>query len=147
MAPAAPSREPPSLTTDLDAGATLRLGEFSSEMTLNVNEARLILTKVSLTRLNKMSGDETEVLLKTRDYLEVFAAFKEQADCLQLEQIIELHGAGLERFEQSQIGNLLPSCADEALTLIPSLEGKIGRDELEALCAALQRHKMQASLQ
>jgi hypothetical protein len=42
------------------------------------------------------------------------------------------------------VGSLVPSCADEAKTLIPSLVGKLSDDDLEDLCRQLQRLKFQA---
>lgn len=40
----------------------------------------------------------------------------------------------------------MPSCADEAKTLIPSLVGQISDSDLEDLCQDLQRLKRQAAL-
>ena len=38
----------------------------------------------------------------------------------------------------------MPSCADEAKTVIPSLVGKLADEDLEDLCRQLQNLKFQA---
>ena len=152
MAPAAPSREAPSATNDLEAGLHLKLGEYAEVPTLNTSEARIILQKTLDTRRARgRNTDETETLAKTRDYLEIFAPFKGLAEAQQVEGIINSYVNNLERFEKSQLGSLVPTCADEAKALIPSLEvkvadGKISDDDLDEMCRDLQRLKRQAQL-
>lgn len=153
MAPhAAPSRNAPTTATDLEAGPVLKLGEYTDEPTLNTSEARIILLKTLDTRASRgRTYDETETLAKTKDYLEIFAVFKDLAEAQQVEGIIDSYGKGLERFEKSQLGSLVPTCADEAKALIPSLErkveqGLIGDEDLEDICKELQRLKRQAQL-
>ena len=78
MKRAAPSREAPSASQDLEAGAVLKLGEYADQPTLNTSEARIILKKtLDARRARNHNPDETETLAKTRDYLEIFAVFKE----------------------------------------------------------------------
>ncbi|KAI1618234.1 RNA polymerase B [Elasticomyces elasticus] len=152
MPHAAPSRVAPVATSDLEAGATLKLGEFQDEATLNLSEARIVLQKTLATRAARGGGyEETETTAKTRDYLEIFAVFKELAEAQQVEGIISSSGENLERFEKSQLGSLVPTCADEAKALIPSLEKKVEdgivtEEALEGICSQLQRLKRQAQL-
>ena len=152
MPHAAPSRVPPTATSDLEAGAVLKLGEFQNEVTLNLSEARIILQKTLATRAARGGGyEETETTAKTRDYLEIFAVFKDLAEAQQVEGIINSYGENLERFEKSQLGSLVPTCSDEAKALIPSLERKVeegivNEEELEGICRELQRLKRQAQL-
>lgn len=48
---------------------------------------------------------ETETLVKTRDYLEIFSVFKEIPDAQALEGIVNVFGGkGLTNFEKSAIG-------------------------------------------
>ena len=149
---AAPSRDAPTATTDLEAGQVLSLGEYTNEPTLNTSEARIILQKTLQTRQARgRVYEETETLAKTKDYLEIFAVFKDLAEAQQVEGIIEAYGKGLERFEKSQLGTLVPTCADEARALIPSLErkiedGLITEEALELICKELQRLKKQAQI-
>lgn len=152
MPHAAPSREAPTTNSDLSAGAELRLGEYADEPTLNTSEARIILLKTLSTRAARgVHYEETETTTKTRDYLEIFAVFKELAEAQQVEGIIDSYGKGLERFEKSQLGSLVPTSAEEAKALIPSLErkvenGTLSDEELEGICRELQRLKRQAQL-
>lgn len=168
MPRAAPSREAPSATNDQEAGVVLKLGEYAEEPTLNTSEARMIILKTLATRAqNGANTDEVETLVKTKDYLEIFAVFKELAEATQVEGIINVYGRDLEKFEKSQIGvqdihacevkltmvpgTLVPASAEEAVALIPSLErkveqGKISMDELEEMCIDLQRLRRQAEL-
>ena len=153
MAPAYPSRDPPSASTDLEAGLHLRLGEYADCNTLSASEARLILQKTLEQRRqpnpngsNPSAGqqngglpntnapdnpafalDHTEVTSKTLVYLELFAAFKNVAEAQQVEGIVNSYGKNLEKFEKSQLGTLVPGSSDEAKALIPSLEEKVGR--------------------
>jgi len=152
MPHAAPSREAPTANSDLSAGADLRLGEYADEVTLNLSEARIILLKTLSTRASRGGQfEETETTSKTRDYLEIFAVFKDLAEAQQVEGIIDGYGKKLERFEKSQLGSLVPISADEAKALIPSLEKKVENGtltdlELEGICTELQRLKRQAQL-
>ena len=147
MTRAAPSREAPSATNDLEVGTTLKLGEYADQPPLNTSEARIILKKtLDSRRVRGRNLDETETLAKTRDYLEIFAVFKEIPDAQQVEGIIETYGKELARFEKSQLGSLVPTCADEARRLIPSLMGQISDQDLDDLCKDLQRLKRQAQL-
>ncbi|KAK5071822.1 RNA polymerase B [Lithohypha guttulata] len=146
---------------DLEAGRDLKLGEFADDPTLNLSEARIILEK-SLEARNKRAREknpnsdrpawkDTETLSKTRDYLEIFAYFKEMADAETAERLINQFSGGMERFEKSQLGSLVPGSADEARALIPSLEkkvddGLVDAEDLENLCRELDKIKRQTQL-
>jgi len=147
MPRAAPSREAPSASQDLEAGAVLKLGEYADQPTLNTSEARIILKKtLDARRARNHNAEETETLAKTRDYLELFAVFKEIEEAQQVESIIDTYAKDIARFEKSQLGSLVPTCADEAKTLIPSLVGQILDQDLDDLCNDLQKLKRQAQL-
>ena len=151
---AAPSRNQPIASTELEAGSELKLGDFASEHTLSLSEARIILQKVVDTRAAQgFPHDEHENTTKTRDYLEIFATFKDQASAEVSFNLVDngnLRGS-LEGFEISQIKSLLPTCADEAKALIPSLEKKcennrVDEGTLDEVCRELQKLKRQAEL-
>lgn len=145
---------------DLEAGKELRLGEFAEDPTLNLSEARIILDKSleARKRARQPNGEtdksvyrDTETVSKTKDYLELFAVFKEMADAEQAERTINTYAQGMERFERSQLGSLVPTSADEAKALIPSLEKKVedgivNESDLEALCIELNKIKRQTQL-
>lgn len=152
MAHAAPSKDKPTASTDLEAGRDLKLGEFADEDTLSLSEARIVLLKTLDHRNQSGSGfEEPETSAKAREYLEIFANFKDLAMAEQVEGLINRLGTGLEKFEKSQLKSLVPTCADEAKAIIPSLEkkceeGVVDEDELEGICKELQRLKRQAEL-
>lgn len=142
------------MAQDLEAFRELKLGEFSDDPTLNLSEARIILEK-SLEARDKRVKEldpnhqgptykESDILIKTRDYLQLFAAFKDMQSAEVAERTINELSDGMERFERSQIGTLVPGTADEAKALIPSLEKKceegiVNETDLEALCKELTR--------
>lgn len=151
---AAPSRGPPVASVDLDVSRTLNLGEFADADTLSLSEARIVLLKTLDSRFVRgetRPEDLPEVTNKTRDYLEIFAVFKDLSAAQQVETLINSLGTGLEKFEKSQLKSLCPTCADEAKALIPSLEkkcedGTVNEDELEGMCRELQKLKRKAEL-
>jgi hypothetical protein len=105
MPRAAPSREAPSASQDLEAGTVLKLGEYADQPTLNTSEARIILKKtLDARRARNHNAEETETLAKTRDYLELFAVFKEIEEAQQVESIIDTYAKDIARFEKSQLG-------------------------------------------
>ena len=175
MAPAYPSRDPPSASTDLEAGLHLRLGEYADCNTLSASEARLILQKTLDNRRkpqpnNPSANGATPQIITTTppisppspsttpkshprpsSTLELFAAFKNVAEAQQVEGIVNSYGKNLERFEKSQLGTLVPGSSDEAKALIPSLEEKVGRgvvsdQDLDEMCRDLKRLERQAQL-
>ena len=152
MAHAAPSRQQPTASTDLEAGKELKLGEFAAEETLSLSEARIVLLKTLESRVQAGGQyEETENTAKSREYLEIFAVFKDLAMAEQVEALINRLGNGLEKFEKAQLKSLTPTSADEAKAVIASLEkkceeGVVDEEELEAICKELQRLKRQAEL-
>jgi DNA-directed RNA polymerase II subunit RPB4 len=105
MPAAAPSRQSPTSTADIEASSSLRLGDFADIPCLNTSEARIILAKTLETRRAKGAGmRETETLVKTRDYLEIFAVYKEIPDAQALEAVVNVWSKELTNFEKSAIG-------------------------------------------
>ena len=87
--------------TQPEAARTLHLGDFADSPTLNLSEARIILAKSLEARIKRQEERfgpqaaaqraafrETETLTKTRDYLEIFATFKEMGDAEAAERYI-----------------------------------------------------------
>ncbi|KAI4189548.1 MAG: hypothetical protein L6R41_001402 [Letrouitia leprolyta] len=129
-APTARTRERPS--GDEEASADLRLGEFQNVPTLTLSEARLLINAVMDHRKSIRKIEETDTLVKTQDYLDVFARFKQKEN---IEAVERMLGAKqeLELFERSQLGSLCCETAEEAKTLIPSLANKINDQDLQEL--------------
>ncbi|EED12287.1 polymerase (RNA) II (DNA directed) polypeptide D [Talaromyces stipitatus ATCC 10500] len=151
--------------SDLEAASTLKLGEDQNTHTLSLSEARLVINKVLE---NKRRGgkkyDEPEYvsplftggfccwgddglanvwddgrnLTKTLDYLEVFARFKDEENIKAVERLLNSH-TELEMFERSQLGSLCCDNAEEAKSLIPSLQNKISDVDLQELLDELTK--------
>lgn len=156
MSHAAPSRDKPVASADLEAGRELKLGDYSEDPTLSLSEARIILNRTFEIRRSRSKNPEdalkkTETLAKTENYLELFAVFKEMSDAQNVEITLNTYADRLGRFERSQMASLVPTCADEAKAIIPSIEKKvedniITEEELDQLCHELVRYKKQAQL-
>ncbi|KAI4200575.1 MAG: hypothetical protein LQ350_003822 [Teloschistes chrysophthalmus] len=130
LAPTARTREKPS--GDEEATANLKLGEFQNVPTLTLSEARLLINAVMDHRKTLRTVDETETLIKTQDYLDVFARFKQKEKIEAVERYLATK-TELELFERSQLGSLCCESAEEAKTLVPSLTNKINDQDLQEL--------------
>jgi len=155
--PAQLSRRRPIPTGDEEATAILKLGEMTDVPTLSVAECNELLA-----RLSERSGrppSSSEVYSKTREYVALFARFKDGKTVTQVDAISSRllnMGLAITNFERAQLGmsrdnislrghsvmdwvaddgfrtaTLCCDTAEEARTLIPSLEGKISDDELQ----------------
>ncbi|MCJ1295396.1 RNA polymerase B [Xylographa carneopallida] len=129
-APTSRSREQP--TGDEEATSDLKLGEFQNVPTLTLSEARVLINAVMDRRKQQRKVEETETLVKTLDYLDVFARFKQKENIEAVERMLVGHDE-LELFERSQLGSLCCETAEEAKTLIPSLANKISDIDLQEL--------------
>ncbi|MCJ1227894.1 RNA polymerase B [Toensbergia leucococca] len=129
-APTSRTREMP--TGDEEATTDLKLGEFQEVPTLTLSEARVLINAVVKHRKSQRRIEETEVLMKTQDYLDVFARFKGKENVEAVERILVSH-TEMEQFERSQLGSLCCESAEEAKTLIPSLSNKISDVDLQEM--------------
>lgn len=100
-APTARVRERPG--GEEEATAELRLGEFQAVPTLTLSEARLLINAVMEHRKTTLQVNETETLIKTQDYLDVFARFKQKENIEAVERMLASR-LELELFERSQLG-------------------------------------------
>ncbi|OAX78992.1 hypothetical protein ACJ72_06696 [Emergomyces africanus] len=124
---------------ELEATSQLKLGEFQNVPTLSLSEARLVINKVlDLRRKGDHKFEERETLVKTQDYLELFARFKEKENIEAVERLLSAH-TELELFERSQLGSLCCNDAEEAKSLIPSIGNKISDTELQELLDELTK--------
>uniref|UniRef100_A0A093VBN7 DNA-directed RNA polymerase II subunit rpb4 n=1 Tax=Talaromyces marneffei PM1 TaxID=1077442 RepID=A0A093VBN7_TALMA len=146
--------------SDLEAASTLKLGDDQNTHTLSLSEARLVINKVlENKRRSGKKYDEPENLTKTLDYLEVFSRFKDEENIKAVERLLNSH-TELEMFERSQLGSSFPSSsslytlqrevdvragslccdnAEEAKSLIPSLQNKISDIDLQELLDELTK--------
>lgn len=72
------------------------------------------------------------MLLKTTQYLENFARFKRKENVEAVERLLSARKE-LAKFERAQLGSLCCDTAEEAKTLIPSLQDKITDEDLQSL--------------
>ncbi|KAL0254361.1 hypothetical protein SLS55_009836 [Diplodia seriata] len=124
---------------DEEAGVELKLGEFQNVTTLTLSEARLIIDAiVEHRKKHKIALNETETLTKMRAYLDVFSRFKDREDCDSIDNLLRTRN-DLAGFERSQLGTLCCETADEAKTLVPSLQDKISDQDLQQLLTEISR--------
>ncbi|KAL1990163.1 hypothetical protein VTN49DRAFT_6002 [Thermomyces lanuginosus] len=125
--------------SDLEAASSLKLGEDQNTHTLSLSEARLVINKVlENKRRTRPNYEEPENLTKTLDYLEVFARFRDEENIKAVERLLNSH-TELEMFERSQLGSLCCDNAEEAKSLIPSLQNKISDNDLQELLDELTK--------
>ena len=103
-APISRTRERPG--GEEEATADLKLGEFQNVPTLTLSEARLLINAVMDHRKQQRQVNETETLIKTQDYLDVFARFKQKENIEAVERMLASR-VELELFERSQLGRFL----------------------------------------
>ncbi|KAI4138637.1 MAG: hypothetical protein LQ341_004580 [Variospora aurantia] len=128
-APTARTREKPS--GDEEATADLKLGEFQTVPALTLSEARVLINAVIDNRRSLRKVEGTDQMWR-RDYLEVFARFKQKENIEAVDRMLSAKPE-FELFERSQLGSLCCETAEEAKTLIPSLTNKITDQDLQEL--------------
>ncbi|CAD6574694.1 MAG: RNA polymerase B [Alectoria sarmentosa] len=125
---------------DEEATSDLKLGEFQNVHSMSLSEARALIIAILAHRATTKKVEETETLIKTQDYLDVFARFKNTENITAVERVLGAHPQ-LEPFEKSQLGaydcwgaaSLCCESAEEAKTLIPSLTNKITDVDLQEI--------------
>ncbi|THC96930.1 hypothetical protein EYZ11_003591 [Aspergillus tanneri] len=110
---------------ELEAASTLKLGADQNTHTLSLSEARLVINKVLE---NKRRGG--------KKYEE--PEFKDEENIKAVERLLNSH-TELEMFERSQLGSLCCDNAEEAKSLIPSLQHKISDGDLQELLDELTK--------
>lgn len=85
--------------------------------------------------LEQTTGGNNKDLKNTMEYLTNFSRFRDQETVSAVIQLLK--SAGLHPFEVAQLGTLACDTADEAKTLIPSLNNKISDDDLERILKEL----------
>ena len=85
--------------------------------------------------LEQTTGGNNKDLKNTMQYLTSFSRFRDQETVGAVIQLLK--STGLHPFEVAQLGSLACDTADEAKTLIPSLNNKISDDELERMLKEL----------
>ncbi|KAI3384115.1 hypothetical protein SNEBB_001919 [Seison nebaliae] len=129
------------ITFDEDASELRFPEEFKDVETLFIAEVRALLSK----RLENNydfaieTEDMPEVFKKTKQYCDQFTTYKDPDTIQAIRQMLEQQH--LHKFEVAQFANLLPNTAQEAKTLIPSIESRFTDEVLQDLIDAIQ-HKL-----
>lgn len=127
-------------------------GDGNTVIALNNSETRLLINAALAQRHRdqgeiKREDDEeedfslnNEVLRKTQEYLSIFARFKDEQTISAVEHLLKApENADLHPFEVAQLANLLCDDAEEAISLIPSLQYKKSEEDLQVLLDHLRR--------
>lgn len=127
-------------------------GQEQSFCPLNLSETRILLNACIARRRGGQDADlaaedpdeefadSNEVMRKTREYLSVFARFKDEPTVRAVEHLLKSpENDDLHPFETAQLGSLVCDDAEEAKTLIPSLAFKKSDEHLQVLLDQLRR--------
>jgi len=137
--PTSRKREPPQ--GDEEAGSELKLGEFQNVDALTHSEAALVINAlVAKRKMDRKNVNDTEMMVKTMDYLDHFARFKRKENVEAVERLLSAHQE-LAKFERAQLGSLCCELAEEAKTLVPSLADKITDEDLQELLNEISKHR------
>ncbi|KAK7745242.1 RNA polymerase B [Diatrype stigma] len=127
------SRPKPTAAGNEEASAILNLGEFENVQPLTLSETALIINALTSKRRNERKNqNDTEILSKTIEYLDAFSRFKKKENIEAVERLIDAHSQ-FHPFEKKQLGSLCCETAEEAKTLIPSIQDKISDEDLQEL--------------
>lgn len=141
-------------------------GEQEQLIALNLSEARLLIRAALKERKNKSAGayddEETEkedeianmelagpnsneIIHKTLNYLSNFARFKNSSSTETVEKLLNdfsyQASEPLHPFELAQLGTLECEDAEEAKSLIPSLQHKVSDVQLQTLLTELRKYQ------
>ncbi|KAK6195594.1 DNA-directed RNA polymerase II subunit RPB4 [Patella vulgata] len=112
-----------------DASELVFPKEFENAETLLISEVQMLLEHRK--QQNESAEDEqelSEVFMKTLNSCQRFSKFKNRETIAAVRSL--LMQKKLHKFELAALANLCPESADEAKSLIPSLEGRFEDDEL-----------------
>lgn len=128
---------------DVEEGDAAELNfppEFAqAETLLNAEVSLLLKHRKEEDAANEHAVELSEVFMKTLEYTNRMAKYKNRSAMRAVRQI--LSSKNFHRFELVQLANLCPDTAEEAKSLIPSLENKIEDDDLEELLKELRTKK------
>jgi len=102
------SRRRPAPTGDEEATTILKLGDMADTPALSVAECKVLLDQLA-NRVGARPTSQSDVYMKTREYVDVFARFKDQKTVQQVDGISsQLLRMGLTHFERAQLGECMP---------------------------------------
>lgn len=106
--------------------------EFENAETLLISEVQMLLEHRKTQNESAEEEQElSEVFMKTLNYTSRFSKFKNRETISAIRSV--LMQKKLHKFELAALANLCPDNAEEAKSLIPSLEGRFEDEELQQL--------------
>ncbi|RUS79134.1 hypothetical protein EGW08_013112 [Elysia chlorotica] len=106
--------------------------EFENAETLLISEVQMLLDhRKQQNESAEEEQEQSEVFMKTLNYCERFSKFKNRETITAVRS--SLLQKKLHKFELATLANLCPETADEAKSLIPSLEGRFEEEELQQI--------------
>ncbi|GFR90040.1 DNA-directed RNA polymerase II subunit RPB4 [Elysia marginata] len=106
--------------------------EFENAETLLISEVQMLLDhRKQQNESAEEEQEQSEVFMKTLNYCERFSKFKNRETIAAVRS--SLMQKKLHKFELATLANLCPETADEAKSLIPSLEGRFEEEELQQI--------------
>ncbi|WAR14795.1 RPB4-like protein [Mya arenaria] len=106
--------------------------EFENAETLLVSEVQMLLEHRKTQNESAEEEQElSEVFMKTLQYTQRFSKFKNRETIAAVRNL--LMSKKLHKFELAALANLCPDNAEEAKSLIPSLEGRFEDEELQQI--------------
>lgn len=107
------SRRRPHPSGDEQATTNLRLGDMDNTPALSVAECKVLLDQLA-SRQGARPTSQSDVYVKTREYVDVFARFKDPKTVTQVDAITAgLLNRGLGHYERAQLGELCLSLYEE----------------------------------
>lgn len=101
------SRRRPQPSGDEEATSQLKLGDMDATPALSVAECKVLLDQLA-SRQGARPTSQSDVYVKTREYVDVFARFKDPKTVTQVDAITAgLLGRGLGHYERAQLGKWL----------------------------------------
>ncbi|XP_064384228.1 DNA-directed RNA polymerase II subunit Rpb4-like [Halichondria panicea] len=124
-----------------DEDATeLKFGkDFESADALLVSEVKMLLEhrKVQY-ETQEEDTDQSQVFLKTLEYTQRFSKYNSKETIKAVRETLQKQK--LHKFEIAALANLCPATAEEARTLLPSLEGRFDELELGEILSDIKTH-------
>ncbi|KAF1937430.1 hypothetical protein EJ02DRAFT_458743 [Clathrospora elynae] len=149
-APRLVSRPKPPAQQEEEMGTEIKLGDFEDVHALSVSEARAVVTAVHEARKKKDAENnplrdriynDSQTITQFLDYLDNFARYKEEESLHSIAALFDTHPE-ISVVEKALLGTLTPENAEEATTLIPSLQ--MAEEDLQPILDEL--NKMQDRL-
>ena len=111
--------------------------ELGDTKTLLISEVNILLEHRKQQNESQEEEQEfSEVFMKTLNYTQRFSKFKNMENIAAVRSLLTIKK--IHKFELAALANLCPESAEEAKSLIPSLEGRFDEEELNSLLDDIQ---------